>query len=91
MRKPGPVPGFSFSGICPERLLHFHLEFIHPFAISRCAMTPETEGKEEKGSSGVPFVNDPGNEDPGSLMDDALVPLIDDEDAEQEEEEKSQD
>lgn len=54
-------------------------------------MTPETEGKEEKGSSGVPFVNDPGNEDPGSLMDDALVPLIDDEDAEQEEEEKSQD
>lgn len=43
-------------------------------------MTPETEGKEEKGPSGVPFVNDPGNEDPGSLMDDAQVPLFDDED-----------
>lgn len=43
-------------------------------------MTPETEGKEEKGPSGVPFVNDPGNEDPGSLMDEAQVPLIDDED-----------
>ena len=34
-------------------------------------MTPETEGKEEKGPSGLPFINDPGNEDPGSLMDDA--------------------
>lgn len=43
-------------------------------------MTPETEGKEEKGSSGLPFVNDPGNEDPGSLMDDAQVPLIEAED-----------
>jgi len=40
-------------------------------------MTPETEGKEEKGSSGLPFINDPGNEDPGSLMDDATVPLND--------------
>ncbi|WP_085609061.1 MULTISPECIES: hypothetical protein [unclassified Pseudomonas] len=39
-------------------------------------MTPETEGKEEKGPSGLPFINDPGNEDPGSLMDDATVPLI---------------
>lgn len=38
-------------------------------------MTPETEGKEEKGPSGLPFINDPGNEDPGSLMDDATVPL----------------
>lgn len=44
-------------------------------------MTPETEGKEEKGPNGLPFVNDPGrlndpgNEDPGSLMDDATVPL----------------
>ncbi len=43
-------------------------------------MTPETEGKEEKGSSGLPSLNDPGNEDPGSLMDDALVPLIETED-----------
>jgi hypothetical protein len=54
-------------------------------------MTPETEGKEEKGPSGVPFindpgVNDPGNEDPGSLMDDAQVPLIEDEEAEAEDE-----
>jgi hypothetical protein len=57
-------------------------------------MTPETEGKEEKGPSGVPWVNDPakgedkgedvndpGNEDPGSLMDDATVPLNDSDDA----------
>ncbi len=47
-------------------------------------MTPQTEGKEEKGPTGVSFIddpglNDPGNEDPGSLMDDAQVPLIDDE------------
>ncbi|VVO60897.1 hypothetical protein PS862_00811 [Pseudomonas fluorescens] len=40
-------------------------------------MTPETEGTEEKGPGGVPFINDPGNEDPGSLMDDATVPLND--------------
>lgn len=33
-----------------------------------------------------PGVNDPGNEDPGSLMDDAQVPLIEDEDAELEDE-----
>jgi len=59
---------------------------LHPSTIARCAMTPETEGKEEKGPSGLPFVNDPGNEDPGSLMDDAQVPLIDDEDAELEDE-----
>lgn len=46
-------------------------------------MTPETEGTEEKGPSRLPFVNDPdkgqpndpGNEDPGSLMDEATVPL----------------
>ena len=43
-------------------------------------MTPETEGKEEKGPSGLPFINDPGNEDPGSLMDDATVPLMDEDD-----------
>ncbi|WP_213878757.1 hypothetical protein [Pseudomonas sp. dw_358] len=46
-------------------------------------MTPETEGTEEKGPSGLPFLNDPGNEDPGSLMDDATVPL-DDPDLEEE-------
>ncbi|MFJ2467124.1 hypothetical protein [Pseudomonas sp. NPDC087615] len=44
-------------------------------------MTPETEGKEEKGPSGLPYINDPGNEDPGSLMDDATVPLDDADDA----------
>ena len=42
-------------------------------------MTPETEGNEEKGPSGLPFINDPGNEDPGSLMDDATVPLDEEE------------
>jgi hypothetical protein len=49
-------------------------------------MTPETiskeeKAKEEKGSTGLPFINDPGNEDPGSLMDDATVPLNDADDA----------
>jgi hypothetical protein len=53
-------------------------------------MTPETEGNEEKGPSGVPYINDPnkrqdlndpGNEDPGSLMDDATVPLNDSDEA----------
>lgn len=44
-------------------------------------MTPETEGNEEKGPNGLPFINDPGNEDPGSLMDDATVPLNDADDA----------
>ena len=44
-------------------------------------MTPETEGKEQKGPSGLPFINDPGNEDPGSLMDDATAPLNDSDDA----------
>ena len=44
-------------------------------------MTPETEGKEEKGSSGLPFINDPGNEDPGSVMGDAKVPLNDSDEA----------
>ncbi|QHC94865.1 hypothetical protein PspR84_09495 [Pseudomonas sp. R84] len=53
----------------------------------RFAMTPETEGKEEKGSSGLPFINDPGNEDPGSLMDDATVPLNDSDEADMEYEE----
>lgn len=50
----------------------------------RFAMTPETEGKEEKGPSGLPFINDPGNEDPGSLMDDATVPLNDSDEADME-------
>ncbi|MCY0110739.1 hypothetical protein NQF78_20745 [Pseudomonas monsensis] len=54
-------------------------------------MTPETEGKEEKGPSGLPFINDPGNEDPGSLMDDARVPLNDSDDALDEEYEEEED
>ncbi|WP_426198924.1 hypothetical protein [Pseudomonas sp. DC3200b2] len=53
-------------------------------------MNPQTEGTEQQGPSGVPFVNDPakpanhgrvndpGNEDPGWGLDDAQVPLIDD-------------
>lgn len=53
-------------------------------------MIPQTQGTEEQGPSGVPFVNDPAkpanggkglndpfNEDPGSELDDAPVPLID--------------
>ncbi|MCB2255344.1 hypothetical protein KTQ74_25820 [Pseudomonas chlororaphis] len=44
-------------------------------------MTPQTESNKEQDASGVPVVNDPGNEDPGSLMDDALVPLTDDDEA----------
>ncbi|QXH97725.1 hypothetical protein HU749_020885 [Pseudomonas ogarae] len=39
-------------------------------------MTSQTQDKDENDSSGTPVVNDPGNEDPGSLMDDAQVPLI---------------
>ncbi|GGK52224.1 MULTISPECIES: hypothetical protein [Pseudomonas] len=54
-------------------------------------MTPETEGKEEKGPSGLPFINDPGNEDPGSLMDDATVPLNDADEALDEEYEEDED
>ncbi|MGG7675197.1 hypothetical protein [Pseudomonas sp. WC2] len=45
-------------------------------------MTPETEGNEEKGPSGLPFINDPG-----SLMDDATVPLNDSDEADMEYEE----
>ncbi|WP_186828369.1 hypothetical protein [Pseudomonas chlororaphis] len=46
-------------------------------------MSLETVDKHELDSSGVPLVNDPGNEDPGSLMDDALVPLSDDDEADE--------
>ena len=50
-------------------------------------MTPETEGKEEKGPNGVPFINDPGSEDPGSLTtEDATVPLQDEDDEDDEDE-----
>ncbi|MGF6090688.1 hypothetical protein [Pseudomonas sp. 18173] len=44
-------------------------------------MAAQTKGKKEKGPSEQPFINDPGNEDPGSLMDDATVPLNDADDA----------
>lgn len=30
---------------------------------------------------GEPLINDPGNEDPGSIEEDALVPLIEEDDA----------
>ncbi|MCU0122105.1 hypothetical protein N8H74_27955 [Pseudomonas sp. B2M1-30] len=39
-------------------------------------MKSEADDKEELESEEL---NDPGNEDPGSLMDDATVPLIEDE------------
>jgi len=44
-------------------------------------MTLESEGTEDKDPSGQSSINDPGNEDPGSLMDDATVPLNDADDA----------
>ncbi|QQZ43860.1 hypothetical protein IF690_10045 [Pseudomonas sp. SK3(2021)] len=52
-------------------------------------MTPETADEKEEDTSGVPVVNDPGNEDPGSLMDDAQVPLSDDDEAGESEEKRS--
>jgi hypothetical protein len=64
-----------------ERLTSARLELYTHLNVMRHAMTPETEGKEEKGPIGLPFINDPGNEDPGSLMDDATVPLNDADDA----------
>jgi hypothetical protein len=70
-----------------ERLAAGLFERLHSAEMMRFAMTPETEGKEEKGSSGLPFINDPGNEDPGSLMDDATVPLNDSDEADMEYEE----
>ncbi|UVM06822.1 hypothetical protein [Pseudomonas laurylsulfatiphila] len=44
-------------------------------------MTLESESTEDKDPSAQPSINDPGNEDPGSLMDDATVPLNDADDA----------
>lgn len=38
-------------------------------------MSRETPGNVEPGPAQPLVINDPGNEDPGSLMDDALVPL----------------
>ncbi len=75
MTETRPCAGFFvFLRNAPERLATILFERLHA-ELPRCAMTPETEGKEEKGPSGLPFINDPGNEDPGSLMDDATVPL----------------
>lgn len=59
-----------------ERLPVGRLELHTPLNVVRHVMTPETEGMEDEGP-----INDPGNEDPGSLMDDATVPLNDADDA----------
>jgi hypothetical protein len=76
------MPGFpSLPAGRRNICLQVASNLIHPLNNVRLAMTPKTEGKEEKGSSGLPFINDPGNEDPGSLMDDATVPLNDSDDA----------
>lgn len=75
MAETRPCAGFFvFPRNASERLATILFERLHA-ELLRCTMTPETEGKEEKGPSGLPFINDPGNEDPGSLMDDATVPL----------------
>lgn len=81
-QKPGHVPGFSFllNGLGNDWRQGVS-NVIHSPKFPRYAMTPETEGKEEKGPSGLPFINDPGNEDPGSVLDDATVPLNDSDDA----------
>jgi hypothetical protein len=51
-------------------------ERLHPLEMMRVAVTPEkTEGKEERVPSWLSFINDSGNKDPGSLMDDATVPM----------------
>lgn len=55
--------------------------FIHSAKYVRQAMALSTEVKEQDDRSGDPYLNDPGNEDPGSLMDDATVPLNDSDDA----------
>jgi hypothetical protein len=78
---------FVFAGRTQERLAAGLFERHTLPRKKRFAMTPETEGKEEKGPSGLPFINDPGNEDPGSLMDDATVPLNDSDEADMEYEE----
>lgn len=90
-QKPGLAPGFSFLLIgLGNDWRQGVSNVIHSPEIPRYAMTPETEGKEEKGSSGLPFINDPGNEDPGSVMDDATVPLNDSDEADMEYEEEDE-
>lgn len=87
-----PGAGFFVSGgLTLERLAVGLFERYTTHHTQRFAMTPETEGKEEKGPSGLPFINDPGNEDPGSLMDDATVPLNDADEALDEEYEEDED
>ncbi|PYY88112.1 hypothetical protein DNK59_09315 [Pseudomonas sp. TKO26] len=39
-------------------------------------MSRETPGTTQPPSAEPQVINDPGNEDPGSLMDDAQVPLL---------------
>jgi hypothetical protein len=78
---------FVFARLTSERLAVGLFERHTLHQMTRFAMTPETEGNEEKGPSGLPFINDPGNEDPGSLMDDATVPLNDSDEADMEYEE----
>lgn len=90
-QKPGPAPGFSFLLIgLGNDWRQGVSNVIHSPKFPRYAMTPETEGKEEKGPSGLPFINDPGNEDPGSVMDDAKVPLNDSDEADMEYEEEDE-
>ncbi|WP_178125212.1 hypothetical protein [Pseudomonas sp. Fl4BN1] len=47
-------------------------------------MHREIPGDEEQDPEDLSNINDPGNEDPGSLMDDARVPLLEEEQAPQE-------
>ena len=90
-QKPGLAPGFSFLLIgLGNDWRQGVSNVIHSPKFPRYAMTPETEGKEEKGPSGLPFINDPGNEDPGSVMDDAKVPLNDSDEADMEYEEEDE-
>ncbi|MBV4459402.1 hypothetical protein KVG96_15720 [Pseudomonas sp. COR58] len=44
-------------------------------------MDAERDDCEGQEPEELPLINDPGNEDPGSLMDDVLVPLWEDSEA----------
>lgn len=43
-------------------------------------MTSETQGPHEQDPDDIPYINDPGNEDPGSGMEDEPEALPDDPD-----------
>lgn len=43
-------------------------------------MTSETQGPQEQDPDDIPYINDPGNEDPGSGMEDEPEALPDDPD-----------